>query len=196
MEELSIRAKQVLELMKKYSSNNNVKTLGSEFLILAMYETEDSLCHFLLNEYDITKEEIIEKTNNIYILRKETGEYNSSLLTIIRQAKILANENPISEEHLFMAVLLCRNTIACSILEELDLDIDDLEEDVKEIYDFSSYDGNNEVSFIRNITKEAKNNELDNPKFDELLGITLISSIVLNVGIVTTRTGINNILGL
>jgi ATP-dependent Clp protease ATP-binding subunit ClpA len=127
-----------------------------------MYETEDSLCHFLLSEYDITKEEIIDKTNNIYILRKEMGEYNSSLSTILKQARILANDNPISEEHLFMSVLLCRNTIACSILEALDLDIDDLVEDVKEIYDFTNYDGNSEVGFIRNITKEAKNQELDN----------------------------------
>lgn len=162
MEDLSIRARQVLELMKKYSTNNNVRTIGSEFLILAMYETEDSLCHFLLSEYDITKEEIIDKTNNIYILRKEMGEYNSSLSTILKQARILANDNPISEEHLFMSVLLCRNTIACSILEALDLDIDDLVEDVKEIYDFTNYDGNSEVGFIRNITKEAKNQELDN----------------------------------
>ena len=162
MEDLSIRARQVLELMKKYSSNNNVRTIGSEYLILAMFETEDSLCHFLLSEYDITKEEIIDKTNNIYILRKDTGEYNSSLSTILKQARILANENPISEEHLFMAVLLCRNTIACSILESLDLDIDDLVEDVKEIYDFSSFDGNNEISYVRNITKEVKNKTLDN----------------------------------
>ena len=162
MEELSVRAKQVFELMRQYSIKNNIKTMGSEYIILAMYETEDSLCHFLLSEYEISKEEIMDKTKDIYILRKENGEYNSSLATILKQAKILANDAPISEEHLFMAVLLSRNTIACSILEALDLDIDDLIEDVKEIYDFSTFDGNNEVSFIRNITKEAKNKELDN----------------------------------
>ena len=96
MEELSVRAKQVFELMKQYSVKNNIKTMGSEYIILAMYETEDSLCHFLLSEYEITKEEIMDKTKDVYILRKENGEYNSSLNTIIKQAKMLSNDNPIS----------------------------------------------------------------------------------------------------
>lgn len=161
MEELNTRAKQVLELMKNYSKQNNIKTMGSEFLILSMYETEDSLCHFLLDEYEITREDIEEKTLDIFILRKDYGEYNSSLESIFRQAKILAGDSNISEEHLFMAVLLNKNTIACSILEALDLDIDELIDDVKEIYDFENK-GTEELSFVRNITKEAKNNELDN----------------------------------
>ncbi|MDE7213037.1 MAG: AAA family ATPase, partial [Anaeroplasmataceae bacterium] len=122
--------------------------------------TEDSLCHFLLDEYDVTKEEIEEKTKDIFILRKDLGEYNSSLEAILHQAKLLAGEGSISEEHLFMAVLMNKNTIACSILEALDLSIDELIEDVKDIYDFDHND-TNEVSFVRNITKEAKNDELD-----------------------------------
>lgn len=162
MDEFNVRAKRVFELMKKYSLEHNIKTMGSEFIILAMYETEDSLCHFLLDEYEINKQDILEKTNEIYILRHDIGEYNASLLSIINQAKMLAKRGLISEEHLFMAVLMNKNTIACQILEALDLDIDDLIEDVKEIYDFDEYDGSNEVSFVRNITKEAKNEELDN----------------------------------
>ncbi|MCM1131236.1 MAG: AAA family ATPase [Roseburia sp.] len=160
MEELNARAKQVFNLIKKYSLQNNIKTMGSEFLILAMYETEDSLCHFLLDEYDITKEEIEEKTNDVFILRKDLGEYNSSLEAILHQAKLLAGDGSISEEHLFMAVLMNKNTIACSILEALDLSIEELIEDVKDIYDFEHHD-TNEISFVRNITKEAKNGELD-----------------------------------
>ncbi|MDE5566776.1 MAG: AAA family ATPase [Anaeroplasmataceae bacterium] len=160
MDELNARAKQVFNLMKKYSLKNNIKTMGSEFLILAMYETEDSLCHFLLDEYEITKEDIEEKTLDVFILRKELGEYNASLEAILRQAKLLAGDGSISEEHLFMAVLMNKNTIACAILEALNLNIEDLIEDVQEIYDFDSKD-NNELSFVRNITKEAKNNELD-----------------------------------
>ncbi|MDE7106653.1 MAG: AAA family ATPase [Anaeroplasmataceae bacterium] len=160
MDELNTRAKQVFDLMRKYSLQNNIKTMGSEFLVLAMYETEDSLCHFLLDEYDITKEEIEEKTKDVFILRKDIGEYNSSLEAILHQAKLLAGEGNISEEHLFMAVLMNKNTIACSILEALDLSIEELIEDVKDIYDFEHND-TNEISFVRNITKEAKNNELD-----------------------------------
>lgn len=159
MEELNTRAKQVLELMRKYSKEYHIKTLGSEFLILAMYETEDSLCHFLLDEYDVTREEIEDKTKDIFILRKDVGEYNSSMQTILHQAKLLAGDNKVSEEHLFMSVLMTRNTIACSILESLDLNIDELIADVKEIYDFDSQ-SKEELSYIRNISKQAKNNEL------------------------------------
>lgn len=159
MEELNARAKQVLDLMKKYSSRYHIKTIGSEFLILSMYETEDSLCHFLLDEYDVTKEEIEKITQDLFILRKENGEFNGSMQTILHQAQLLAGEGKISEEHLFMAVLTSRNTIACAILEALDLNIDELIEDVKEIYDFSQ-SPTEELSYVRNISKLAKNKEL------------------------------------
>ena len=67
--ELNQRARVILELARKYSTMNGIETMGSEYLILAMYETEDSLCHFLLNEYEVTHKEIEEKTRNIFILR-------------------------------------------------------------------------------------------------------------------------------
>ena len=158
MEDLNIRAKQVLELMKKYSKEHGIKTLGSEFMIQAMYETEDSLCHFLLDEYDVSLDEIIEKTESVFVLRKDNGDINSSLQNILNQAKSIASDNLVSEEHLFMAVLMNKNSIACSILESLGLNIDDLIVDVKEIYDFTS--SNDEISYIRNISKQAKNGEL------------------------------------
>lgn len=157
--ELNTRAKGIMDLARKYSNEHHISTMGSEFLILAMYETEDSLCHFLLGEYEVSHEEVLEKTNEIFILRKKEGEYNKSLETILNQAALLAGEKPVSEEHLFMAILMNRNTIAASILQALGLDIDDLIEDVKEIYDFSS-NNTDEISFIKNITKMAKNNEL------------------------------------
>lgn len=157
--ELNTRAKGIMDLARKYSNEHHISTMGSEFLILAMYETEDSLCHFLLGEYEVSHEEVLAKTNEIFILRKKEGEYNKSLETILNQAALLAGEKPVSEEHLFMAILMNRNTIAASILQALGLDIDDLIEDVKEIYDFSS-NNTDEISFIKNITKMAKNNEL------------------------------------
>ena len=63
--ELNARAKSIIDLARQYSNERGIKTLGSEFLILAMYETEDSLCHFLLNEYEVTRDEILEKTTKL-----------------------------------------------------------------------------------------------------------------------------------
>ncbi len=175
--ELNTRAKGIMDLARKYSNEHGISTMGSEFLILAMYETEDSLCHFLLGEYEVSHEEVKEKTNEVFILRKKDGEYNKSLETILHQAGILAGDKQISEEHLFMAILMNKNTIAASILVSLGLDIDDLVEDVKEIYDFSS-NQTDEISFIKNITKLAKNNEL--AKFIERKNYLNRMDIIMN----------------
>lgn len=157
--ELNTRAKGILDLARKYSNEHNISTLGTEFLILAMYETEDSLCHFLLGEYEVTHDEVIDKTNEIFVLRKKDGEYNKALEQILNQAELLAKDRLISEEHLFMAILQSKNTIAISILQSLGLEIEELIEDVNEIYDFST-NSTDELSFISNITKKAKNGEL------------------------------------
>ena len=44
--------------------------------------------------------------------------------------------------------------------------------------------------------KKAKDESDENIEVNELLNVTLISSIVLNIGIVTTKTGLNSILGI
>ena len=49
---------------------------------------------------------------------------------------------------------------------------------------------------FKDYTKKEKKNSDDDPRFDELLNVTLISSIVLNIGIITTKTGLNSILGI
>ena len=78
--ELNTRARGILDLARKYSNEHGISTLGTEFLILAMYETEDSLCHFLLGEYEVTHEEVLEKTNDIYILRSKKWVFSTSLI--------------------------------------------------------------------------------------------------------------------
>ena len=44
--------------------------------------------------------------------------------------------------------------------------------------------------------KKSNNEDDENIEINELLNVTLLSSIVLNIGIITTKTGINSILGL
>lgn len=156
--DLSSRCKIIFKLLKDYSTTYKISTIGTEFLILAMYETEGSLCHFLLNEYEVTKEEIMEKINNIFILRKKKDEFNNSLKTIINQAKILSKDEIIKDEHLFMATLMNQNTIACSILKSLNLNIDELIKDTKEIYDFDN--DKDDLLFVDNITKNIKDKGL------------------------------------
>ncbi len=158
IEELSHRAAKIIERTKQLSKENDIATTGSEYLLLAMYEVEDSLCHFLFDEYDVTKEELEEKTNQVISLRYKTTEFNQTLETLFKEAKILASDNKISDEHLFMAILLNPTIIASKILISLGLDIEDLITDVKEIYDFKkepSY-----MEYAKNLTELAKRNEL------------------------------------
>jgi ATP-dependent Clp protease ATP-binding subunit ClpA len=156
--DLNDRAQSIINLARIHSQNRNISTMGTECLILAMYETEDSLCRFLLSEYECTHEEIEEITNNIFILRKKNGDADNTLIEVLNQAKLLSGDSKISEEHIFMAILMNRNCIACYVLEELDLNIDELIKDVKEIYDFNN--NSEDLGFVKNLSKLAKNNEL------------------------------------
>ena len=107
--DLNDRAQSIINLARIHSQNRNISTMGTEFLILAMYETEDSLCRFLLSEYECTHEEIEEITNNIFILRKKNKDVDNTLIDILNQAKLLSGDNKISEEHIFMSILMNKN---------------------------------------------------------------------------------------
>lgn len=165
--DLNQRALDIINLAKSYSKENNISTLGTEYLILSMFDTTDSLCHFLLSEYECDSKEIEDITNEIFILRKKEGEFDQSLEIILNQANILSGDSKIGDEHIFMSILMNKNTVACNILEMLSLNIEELINDVKEIYDFSAKD---EITFVKNITKKAKNYELSTfVKRDEYL---------------------------
>ncbi|UKI48781.1 MAG: hypothetical protein L6U99_07950 [Clostridium sp.] len=44
--EFSKKAEEILNNAKKLSNDAGIYSCGSEFLIQAMYDVEDSLCHF------------------------------------------------------------------------------------------------------------------------------------------------------
>ena len=86
--DLNQRALDIINLAKEYSKENNISTLGTEYLILSMFDTKDSLCHFLLSEYECDSKEIEDVTNEIFILRKKEGEFDQSLEVILNQANL------------------------------------------------------------------------------------------------------------
>lgn len=155
--EYSKKTRDILNQAIDLSNSNNISTVGSEYLILAMYDAKDSLCHFILDEYDVTREEILETTNEVFIIRKKLGATTGTLDTILHQAMLLSGNKPIEEEHIFMAILMNPTCIAANILTSLGLDIETLILDVKEIYEFETKE---EMQFTKNITTLAKKNEL------------------------------------
>lgn len=156
--DFSSRGKMVYDNLIALAKENDSGSIGTEYLILAMYNVDDSLCKFLLNEYDVTKEEVEKKTLDVVVIRKKHDKFSAGYENIMKQAKLLAGDEAISDEHIFMAILMNRNTIASKILVSLDLNIDDLILDVKEIYDFNPK--GKEIDYATNITLKAKNKKL------------------------------------
>ncbi|MGM9972091.1 MAG: AAA family ATPase [Anaeroplasmataceae bacterium] len=151
LEGFSRIALNIIDDMKKLSGSLE---LGSEYLLLAMYNIEDSLCHFLFNEYNVVKNEIEEELEKIEILRYDDKEYTDSLVNIFKYAKRISGSNPVSDEHLFMAILYVKDSIAYNLLIRLGFDIEELIDDVNEIYEFNS---NKEIDlpYLYNMTANA-----------------------------------------
>ncbi len=154
----SNRIIKILNKVEEISKVYNVKTIGSEYLLFAMYELSDSLCRFLFDEYSITKEELIVETQKLIILRNSDSLYSKEFEDILLEASKLTQEE-VSDEHIFKAILENDKCIAHKLLIKLGLDISDLKEDVNEIYDFQK-ESLKEIPYTINITNKVYNKEI------------------------------------
>ncbi|XMB67925.1 AAA family ATPase [Mycoplasmatota bacterium zrk1] len=141
-EKFSNQAKNLIyESRKKYLFSN--KIIGTENLLLAMFSMKDSICRFLLTEYDISLEQIEEEIAKLHIIRKEIKEfyvYTPAYKEVLHASLQIIDENRselVNEEHIFLALLRHKNNVSCYILEALGLNTEDLIEDVKEVFDFT-----------------------------------------------------------
>ncbi len=134
----SDNVKTILVNAQAYSKNSDIKEVGTEFVLLAMFELEDSATYALLDEYDVTKNEIVETIQSLDIIRKSVGDmYTKVLIEILENAIALKNNlehDLVEEEHLFLAILAHRDNIACSIIDILGIDLEDLIYELKEGY--------------------------------------------------------------
>ncbi len=134
----SDNVKTILVNAQTYSSSNDIKEVGTEFVLLAMFELEGSATHELLDEYDVTRNEIIETIESLDIIRKSVGDlYTKVLVEVLENAITLKNSlnhDFVEEEHLFLAILAHKENIACSIIDILGIDLDDLIYELKDGY--------------------------------------------------------------
>lgn len=159
MYEFSQRIKELFENIKKRSIDLNIDTIGSELLLSEMIKIEDGIFKFLMNEYDVCEEEIIEETKRMLVLRKETGEYTQVLNNILQTASSVSF-GKIKEEHLLYAILEVKDSIAYKQIMNLGISPKDLMLDLKEIYDFNN-PKEEDLKYTLNITKKARLKELD-----------------------------------
>lgn len=158
MYDFSMSIAEVIKRVKERTKRNGNQTIGSEFFLSEMLEIEGGIFQFLMNEYDVKKEEVIDETESALVLRHDKGEYSDALTKIFDYAQGVSY-GKIKEEHLLYAILYCKESIAYKIIKSLGLSPSDLIIDLEEIYDFK--ESKEEMKYAVNLTQKAREGKLD-----------------------------------
>lgn len=158
MYDFSMSIAEVIKRVKERTKRNGNQTIGSEFFLSEMLEIEGGIFQFLMNEYDVKKEEVIDETESALVLRHDKGEYSDALTKIFDYAQSVSY-GKIKEEHLLYAILHCKESIAYKIIKSLGLSPSDLIIDLEEIYDFK--ESKEEMKYAVNLTQKAREGKLD-----------------------------------
>lgn len=158
MYDFSMSIAEVIKRVKERAKRNGNQTIGSEFFLSEMLEIEGGIFQFLMNEYDVKKEEVIDETESALVLRHDKGEYSDALTKIFDYAQGVSY-GKIKEEHLLYAILHCKESIAYKIIKSLGLSPSDLIIDLEEIYDFKV--SKEEMKYAVNLTQKAREGKLD-----------------------------------
>lgn len=158
MYDFSMSIAEVIKRVKERTKRSGSQTIGSEFFLSEMLEIEGGIFQFLMNEYDVKKEEVIDETESALVLRHDKGEYSDALTKIFDYAQGVSY-GKIKEEHLLYAILHCKESIAYKIIKGLGLSPSDLIIDLEEIYDFK--ESKEEMKYAVNLTQKAREGKLD-----------------------------------
>lgn len=158
MYDFSMSIAEVIKRVKERTKRNGNQTIGSEFFLSEMLEIEGGIFQFLMNEYDVKKEEVIDETESALVLRHDKGEYSDALTKIFDYAQGVSY-GKIKEEHLLYAILHCKESIDYKIIKSLGLSPSDLIIDLEEIYDFK--ESKEEMKYAVNLTQKAREGKLD-----------------------------------
>lgn len=157
------------EMEEMFDSLSSIENAGSDDLLILMYQNKESICSFLLNDYDVSYDDLINVKNKILSLRKE--RYTNEINQIIEYGYNLAKKNNsdlIYDEHIFISMLEL-NTLARFILESLGLDIDDLILDIKDIFSYT----NEEFVYTKNMADSKSIPLIGRDSYIEKLDIIL-----------------------
>jgi len=144
---------------------NRFGVAGSEALLLAILKNENSACKHILNEYGINARILESELDRLTVLRKRNNadDYTAKLVEILKNAGDVAlseDSKYIFEEHFFYALLTTPASVALDFLQKTGIDIEDLIEEVNNIYSFSP-SGELNRNYLVNLTKEAKLDRLN-----------------------------------
>lgn len=163
-ETFSTSALEMIDKALRIAKSLGKKLVGTEHLLLAMYQVEESICHFLLEEKDITYEKLLEVVNGLVILRKNESKedtYSKKFQEVILYAKRLSEDlesEYVYDEHIFYVMLKEYDTVAYVVLEKLGLDIEELKRDIEEIFSFDEAKEKENIPypFLMNLSTSQK----------------------------------------
>lgn len=152
----------MLDDAKELAKSRNEIDVGTEHLLLAMYRSTDTICHFLLSEKNISYTDLENALDKSIILRKVEGiepRFTKKLQDIVIKAKELAVElksDYVFDEHIFYTLLLDSSNVAKEMLISLNLDIDEMLNDIEDIFNFTKEDETFLYPFLFNLTKQPR----------------------------------------
>ena len=139
LEKFSPQAISLIERAEEIAKNNNKILVGTEDLLLAMFNVEDTICHFLLGEEQITKEELIEEINklNCSVVRTNNSKFTPKFREIVEaatNATNLFNSEHVYDEHLFYSLLSDKDNNGLKVLINLGIDPNLMIQDILDIF--------------------------------------------------------------
>lgn len=159
-EKFSLLLKKNFEEVKEELKLKGIFQIGTEGILYTLIKIENSVCNHLLLAKNIDKKIVKEKILNSCYLRKDDREYTEKFYEVIDNAFKIAQADEselIYDEHLFYSLLMVKDTVALSIIESFPVDLNEILDSVKNIFELD-YEDN---PYLINLTKEAENNKLN-----------------------------------
>lgn len=159
-EKFSLLLKKSFEEVKEELKLKGIFQIGTEGILYTLIKIENSVCNHLFLAKNIDKKIVQEKILNSYFLRKDDKEYTEKFYEVIDNAFKIAEADEselIYDEHLFYSLLMVKDTVALSIIESFSVDLNEILDSVKNIFELDYEDS----QYLINLTKEAENNRLN-----------------------------------
>lgn len=160
---LSDQVKKIIENAKNEVEKLGFPCLTTDYLLINMFKDKESVCFFLLSEYDVTLEEMYKALDNTLVIRKKENEtiFSNELINVFLEAKDLKEKKDLEvvSEEILLLILLKRENLAQKLIIELNIDINDLIKEINEVYEIST-PSNSEIKYTTNITKMIEKGEI------------------------------------
>ncbi len=169
LETFSIRAVELIEAAKNLvrinNETNDEEPVNTFYLLLSMFNANDTICHFLLNELEIKQLDLYNSFDEIKDTEELSKTFTKEFEQLVIDSQTLAKEvksEYVYDEHLFYVMLDNKNLTATKTLINLKIDIEQLKQDIIDIFSFyeeSIFSVENiptkELPYLVNLSKES-----------------------------------------